>query len=84
MQTIEAVSYTHLDVYKRQVWNGCAAVTVTYTFGDKKEVLDGMTVKDWMTYDENGNYVENLGAVSYTHLRRTLTFSLPFKSDIRE
>lgn len=33
---------------------------MNYTFGDKKEVLDGMTVKDWLTYDEDGNYVENI------------------------
>lgn len=54
--------------YQQEVWNGCAAVTVTYTFGEKKEVLDGMTVKDWMTYDENGNYVENLGVLQQ-HIR---------------
>ena len=54
--------------HQQEVWNGCAAVTVTYTFGDKKEVLDGMTVKDWMTYDENGNYVENLGVLQQ-HIR---------------
>lgn len=54
--------------HQQEVWNGCAAVTVTYTFGDKKEVLDGMTVKDWMTYDENGNYAENLGVLQQ-HIR---------------
>ena len=27
-----------------------------------------MTVKDWMTYDENGNYVENLGVLQQ-HIR---------------
>lgn len=45
--------------HQQEVWNGCAAVTVTYTIGENTEVLDGMTVKDWMTYDEAGNYVEN-------------------------
>lgn len=63
----EAGAYTAPSVTKddqtlnhqRDVWNSCAAVTVTYTFGETQEVLDGMTVKDWMTYDENGNYVEN-------------------------
>lgn len=44
---------------QQEVWNSCAAVTVTYLFGDKQEVLDGMRVKDWFTYDEAGNYVEN-------------------------
>lgn len=45
--------------HQQEVWNSCAAVTVTYTIGDQKELLDGMTVKDWMTYDEAGNYVDN-------------------------
>lgn len=31
---------------KQQVYNSCAAVTVTYTFGDNLVVLDGMTVKE--------------------------------------
>lgn len=53
---------------QQEIWNDCAAVTVTYTFGDKTEVLDGMTVKDWLTYDENGNYVENLGVLQ-KHIR---------------
>lgn len=58
----EAPSVTKEDetlIHQRDVWNSCAAVTVTYTFGEKQEVLDGMDVKDWMSYDENGNYVEN-------------------------
>ena len=49
------------ETLKRQqeVWNSCAVVTVTYLFGDQKEVLDGMRVKDWFTYDAEGNYVED-------------------------
>ena len=49
--------------HQKEVWNSCAAVTVTYTFGEQKELLDGMVVKDWMTYDEAGNYVENIPRV---------------------
>lgn len=45
--------------HQQEVWNQCAAVTITYTIGEKKEALDGMLVKDWMTYDEAGNYVED-------------------------
>ena len=45
---------------QQEVWNSCAAVTVTYLFGDKQEILDGMRVKDWFTYDQAGNCVENL------------------------
>ena len=37
---------------QQEVWNSCAAVTVKYTFGEQTEILDGMTVKEWMTYDE--------------------------------
>ena len=44
---------------QQEVWNSCAVVTVTYLFGDQKEVLDGMRVKDWFTYDAEGNYVED-------------------------
>lgn len=44
---------------QQEVWNSCAAVTVTYLFGDKQEVLDGMRVKDWFTYDEAGDFVED-------------------------
>lgn len=44
---------------QQEVWNSCAAVTVTYLFGDKREILDGMRVKDWFTYDQAGNCVEN-------------------------
>ena len=55
-----AVKQDNENLKKQQeVWNSCAAVTVTYLFGDKQEVLDGMRVKDWFTYDEAGNYVEN-------------------------
>ncbi|MGN0399358.1 MAG: L,D-transpeptidase family protein [Blautia sp.] len=50
-------------IHQKEVWNSCATVTVTYTFGDKQEILDGLTVKDWMTYDESGNYVENKDAL---------------------
>lgn len=57
---VPAVKQDNENLKKQQeVWNSCAAVTVTYLFGDKQEVLDGMRVKDWFTYDEAGNYVEN-------------------------
>ena len=57
---VPAILQDNEDLKKQQeVWNSCAAVTVTYLFGDKQEVLDGMRVKDWFTYDAEGNYVEN-------------------------
>lgn len=54
--------------HQQEVWNRCAAVTVTYTFGEQKELLDGMVVKDWMTYDEAGNYVEDTKSLQ-KHIR---------------
>lgn len=55
-------------IHQKDVWNSCAAATITYTFGDDQEVLDGMQIKDWLTYDEAGNYVENKDAVM-THIK---------------
>lgn len=52
--------------------NQYAQTVITYSFGEKTEVLDGSRIKDWLTYDENGNvtldenqipiYVEELAA----------------------
>ena len=46
---------------QQEVWNSCAAVTVKYTFGEQTEILDGMTVKEWMTY----TVMKRLLAVTY-------------------
>ena len=50
-------------IHQKDIWNSCATATITYTFGDDQEVLDGMQIKDWLSYDEEGNYVENKEAV---------------------
>ena len=50
-------------IQQKDIWNSCATATITYTFGDEQEVLDGMQIKDWLSYDEEGNYVENKEAV---------------------
>ena len=50
-------------IHQKDIWNSCATATITYTFGDEHEVLDGMQIKDWLSYDEEGNYVENKEAV---------------------
>ena len=55
-------------IHQKDVWNSCATATITYTFGDEQEVLDGMQIKDWLSYDEDGNYVENKDAVM-THIK---------------
>lgn len=35
--------------------NQYARTKITYSFGEKKEVLDGSRIKDWLSYDEEGN-----------------------------
>lgn len=50
-------------IHQKDIWNSCATATITYTFGDEQEVLDGMQIKDWLSYDEEGNYVEKKEAV---------------------
>ena len=50
-------------IHQKDIRNSCATATITYTFGDEQEVLDGMQIKDWLSYDEEGNYVENKEAV---------------------
>ena len=45
-------------IHQKDIWNSCATATITYTFGDEQEVLDGMQIKDWLSYDEEGNYVD--------------------------
>lgn len=37
--------------------NRFAAMSVTYTFGSRSEVLDGGTISRWVSYDENGQPV---------------------------
>lgn len=34
--------------------NQYCRTSITYVFGEKREVLDGKTIKDWVTYDEAG------------------------------
>ena len=38
-ETIHSVSYTHLDVYKRQLRNGAAAITRRHCFWDRRRLL---------------------------------------------
>ena len=39
--------------------NTYAKASITYTFGEQTELLDGSIIKDWFDYDENGNIIEN-------------------------
>ena len=33
--------------------NRFAFMSVTYTFGSRREILDGKTISQWISYDEN-------------------------------
>ena len=85
-----AVSYTHLDVYKRQAFDGdadrCLAVDEKgrEIDGDKIIAILAKDLKDAGKLPEDTAVVtvmSNLGSVSYTHLWRLVTNlpSLPAK-----
>ena len=60
--------------------NNFTKASITYTFGDETETLDGNTIKDWLNFDEKGqlimddtsfrqhiaDYVAQLAAAHYT------------------
>lgn len=39
--------------------NAYTKASITYTFGEETRVLDGTTIKDWLTFDENGHLVQD-------------------------
>lgn len=67
------VDFSKLDVYQKAAvtkddptlqatlseCNNYTKASITYTFGDQTEVLDGNTIKDWLQFDENGQFVKN-------------------------
>jgi len=40
---------------QRDLFNTYAKASITYTFGEASELLDGSTIKDWLVTDEAGN-----------------------------
>ena len=46
-------------IAQRDMLNTYAKASITYTFGEQTELLDGSIIKDWFDYDENGNIIEN-------------------------
>lgn len=44
---------------KQKMWNDHARATIVYTFGDQVEPVTGMAIKEWLAYDEKGNYVDD-------------------------
>ena len=40
-------------------YNNFAQASITYTFGDQSETLDGTTIKDWLQFDEKGQLVKD-------------------------
>lgn len=43
--------------------NHYADIEITYCFGEQMEVLDGSTIKDWLTYDNKGKVMVKDGAI---------------------
>lgn len=52
--------------------NAYTKASITYTFGDRTEVLDAATIKDWLTFDEKGQFVQN-DAVFSQHVTEYVT-----------
>ena len=48
--------------------NNFTQASITYTFGDQTVTLDGSTVKDWLEFDEKGQYVQD-DAAFQQHVR---------------
>ncbi len=46
-------------------YNRYAGVTVTYTFGEKKEILDGETISQWLYDDGSQVIISDEGAAEY-------------------
>lgn len=46
-------------VAERDLLNTYAKASITYTFGEKTEVVDGSIIKDWLSYDEQGKFHED-------------------------
>ena len=76
VRNIDTVSYTHLDVYKRQEYTTANTYDGDYRANSASDRLNGATAYE---YDSNGNvtkvrYADNTAmtltytAVSYTHL----------------
>ena len=42
-----------------EAYNNMANTRITYTFGDETVVLDGDTIKSWLTFDEKGELVQD-------------------------
>ena len=62
------VSYTHLDVYKRQVLSGTAKVFWISGADEAVTLLETTgTYSDTITLPDGGNYI-GIESVSYTHL----------------
>ncbi len=52
-------------------YNRCAGVTVTYTLGDRTEVLDGDTISQWLYDDGSQVIVSEEGAAEYVQTLAT-------------
>lgn len=61
-QVYETASVTQDDpqlLSTLEAYNTYTRASITYIIGDERLVLDGMTIKDWLTTDENGKLVKD-------------------------
>src|SRR5699024_4605081 len=72
-QSQTEVDFSEKDVYQKaavtqddpslastlEECNNYTKASITYTFGEETEVLDANTIKDWLQFDENGQFVKN-------------------------
>lgn len=42
-----------------EAYNNLANATITYSFGDATEVLDGSTISTWLAFDDKGQLLQN-------------------------
>lgn len=76
-QSQTEVDFSEKDVYQKaavtqddpslastlEECNNYTKASITYTFGEETEVLDANTIKDWLQFDENGQFVKNDEAI---------------------
>lgn len=60
--------------------NKYAAVTITYEFGDNKEVIDGTTISSWIQVDENMNVSLNQDVMAQYVKDLAKTYDTKWKS----
>ena len=71
LELLRPVSYTHLEVYKRQIFNRDEALQIAL-FIDNRKLFDSVVAQDLLCILEGGTDRRGDEAVSYTHLADVL------------